>query len=125
MPCVRPEWTAVNKLDALHRRAEADDLAGLTAKGRDLYDLWALARSDHATAIRRRTPELWERAASGIRAPVPRPGHGYGASPALMPGTTANDALRVGYERAVETTVWGDAPHFRQAVEAARGLDLQ
>ena len=125
MPCVRPEWTAVNKLDALHRRAEVGDLAGLTDRGRDLYDLWALACSDHATAIRQRIPELWERAAGGIRTPVPRPDHGYGASPALMLGTAANDALRVGYERAVETTVWGDAPHFRQAIEAARGLDLQ
>lgn len=125
LPCVRPEWTAVNKLDALHRRAEGDDLEGLTARGRDLYDLWALACSDHADAIRQRTPELWERAASGIRAPVARPSHGYGASPAFAQGTAASNALKKGYERTVEATVWGDAPDFSQAVEAATRLDLE
>ena len=124
MPCVRPEWTAVNKLDALHRRAVADDLDGLTERGRDLYDLWAMARSEHAEVIRERTPELWERAASGIRTPVPRPEGGYGASAAFAPGTEASSALKHGYERAVDTTVWGHAPDFAQAAEAARSLDI-
>ena len=124
MPCVRPEWTAVNKLDALHRRAAAGDLDGLTERGRDLYDLWAMARSAHAEVIRERTPELWERAASGIRTPVPRPEGGYGTSPAFALGTEASSALKHGYERAVDTTVWGHAPDFAQAAEATRSLDI-
>ena len=124
MPCVRPEWTAVNKLDALHRRAVDGDLDGLTERGRDLYDLWAMACSEHADNVRERTPELWNRAAGGIRTPIPRPHGGYGNSPAFVLGTEASSALRDGYERAVESTVWGRAPDFAEAIGAARSLDI-
>ena len=123
LPCVRPEWTAANKFDALHRRAVKGDLDGVSARGRDLYDLWALARSQHADAIRERTPHLWERAAGGMRDAVPRPSHGYSHSPAFVPGTEANAALETGFGHAVALTVWGDAPDFEQALQAARSLD--
>ncbi len=123
IPCVRPEWTAVNKLDAMHRRSVTGDLEGLADRGRDLYDLWALAGSEHATVIRERTSELWERAASGTRTPVPRPDGGYGQSPALEFGSAANDALREGFRNAVALTVWGQVPTFEDAVESARFLD--
>lgn len=125
MACVRPEWTAVNKFDALHWRSETDALKGLTDRGRDLYDLWALSQTDHANAIRERTAELWERAASGIRTSVARPAHGYGTSAVFMSGTAANNALKVGYERSVEHTVWGNAPDFEQAIQYVRELDLE
>ena len=123
MPCVRPEWTAVNKLDALHRRAVVGDLDGLTERGRDLYDLWAMARSEHADTIRERTPELWERAASGIRTPVPRPVGGYATSAAFRIGSEESEALRTGYDNAVEATVWGEAPSFEDAISAVASLD--
>ena len=115
--------TAANKFDALHRRAVKGDLDGVSARGRDLYDLWALARSQHADAIRERTPHLWDRAAGGMRDAVPRPSHGYSHSPAFVPGTEANAALETGFGHAVALTVWGDAPDFEQALQAARSLD--
>ena len=43
LPCMRPSWIAVNKFDALHRRALDRDFKGITARGRDLYDLWSVA----------------------------------------------------------------------------------
>ena len=125
VPCARPEWIAVNKFDALHRRAEAEDIKGLRDRGRDLYDLWALARqADVAAAIRRRTPELWEPASAGVgRSPTPRPDGGYADSPAFILGTSACEALRDGYEITVANTVWGDQPRFETALKAVRSLD--
>lgn len=121
--CVRPEWTGINKLDAMHRRAVEGDLEGIADRGRDLYDLWALASSGHADTIREHAPRLWERAAGGMRAPVPRPDGGYGHSPAFDLRTEASGALRKGFADAVNLTVWGDAPAFEDAVDAARSLD--
>lgn len=121
--CVRPAWTAVNKFDALHRRAAKGDLQGVRGRGRDLYDLWAIAISEHANDVRAQIPGLWEHAASAIRDAEPRPIGGYSCAALFTPGTDANTALSAGYEDAVSDTVWGDAPPFSEAIEAARGLD--
>ena len=121
--CIRPAWTAVNKFDALHRRSASGDHEGVRGRGRDLYDLWAIAVSKHADDVRTQIPELWERAASAIRDAEPRPSGGYGSAELFTPGASANEALRAGYEDAVSDTVWGDAPPFAEAIEAARGLD--
>ena len=108
LPCVRPWWTAVNKLDALHRRAARGDLDGLRARGRDLYDLWSIAAQPvHAAETRHNTPRMWRAASAAVRTPTPRPGRGYGASPAFAKGTLAYDALRDGYRRVLDATVWG------------------
>ena len=123
MLCIRPAWTAVNKFDALHRRAIQSDLRGIEVRGRDLYDLWAIANSVHANDVRSQIPELWERAASGIRAAQPRPSSGYGYAEVFTVGTDANKALRAGYENAVSDTVWGETPPFSEALNAARELD--
>lgn len=124
IPCVRPAWTAVNKLDALHRRAAAGDLSGLADRARDVYDLWAVAQHhDHAHETRSQVAEWWQPAAAQMRAPAPRPASGYGHSPAFRPGADAYHALQHGYERAVDATVWGHAPDFTEAAAAARSLD--
>lgn len=124
LPCVRPWWTAVNKLDALHRRAARGDLDGLRSRGRDLYDLWSIAaRPAHAAQTRGHAPRMWRAASSAVRAPTPRPRHGYGTSPAFAEGTLAYEALRDGYHQAIDTTVWGNKPRFETAVKAARSLD--
>ncbi len=125
LPCVYPWWTAVNKLDALHRRAARGDLGGLCARGRDLYDLWSIAaQPTHAAQTREHAPQMWRTASAAVRAPTPRPLHGYGTSPAFTEGTPAYEALRDGYHRALDTTVWGPKPRFETAVKAARSLDM-
>ena len=121
--CVRPAWTAVNKFDALHRRAAAGDLRGIQDRGRDLYDLWAIADSEHADEVQDRIAALWHHAASAIRAAQPRPDSGYGRSEVFTIGTQANEALRAGYTDAVNDTVLGEAPSFAEALTAARRLD--
>ena len=125
LPCMRPSWIAVNKFDALHRRALSGDFDGITARGRDLYDLWSLAsQRDIAAEIREQTPELWESAATGLgRVGSPRPPGGYADSPVFAEGAPAYEALRDGYETAVSNTVWGTRPKFETAVKAARSLD--
>lgn len=125
LPCISPTWIAVNKFDALHRRAINNDHRGLRERGRDLYDLWSLASQQTvASDIRRRTPELWEPAAAGIgRSPAPRPDGGYADSPAFIAGTGAYEALRDGYMEAVGSTVWGNTPKFETAIKTVRALD--
>ena len=125
LPCMRPSWIAVNKFDALHRRALDRDFKGITARGRDLYDLWSLAsQRDVAAEIRERTPEIWESAATGLgRSGTPRPPGGYADSPVFAEGAPAYEALRDGYETAVSNTVWGTRPKFETVIKAARSLD--
>lgn len=124
VPCVRPTITAINKLDALNRRAAREDLEGLVIRGRDLYDLWAIAQhQQHADDVRNSVADLWQAAAGQIREPVARPDGGYAQSAAFRQGSAANDALRDGFTQAVDATVWGKVPTFEEAVDAARSLD--
>ena len=125
LPCTRPAWIAVNKFDALHRRALSSDFKGLRERGRDLYDLWALSQQEPIAAeIRQRTPELWAPAAIGLgRSAAPRPDRGYADSPVFRSRTAARTALKRGFEAAVQNTIWGDAPEFEAAVAAVRSLD--
>lgn len=124
LPCVVPGYTAVNKFDALHRRATGKDLPNLTRRGRDLYDLARIAASEHADAARRLIPAKAERASDspGSRPDVPRPRNGYASSIAFSPGTGAYEALRRGYEQSTKL-VWSKPPTFEAAVELACSLD--
>lgn len=126
MPCIVPAYTAANKLDALHKRAVRGHRRGIVGRGRDLIDLACIAMSSHAEDARARVPVLAERAAeTPFGDPAPRPAGGYGRSAVFAGGTTANDALRDGYQLALDT-VWGDGlPAFDEAVELAAGLDLE
>lgn len=124
IPCVRPAYTAINKLDALHRRAAGGDLHGLRARGRDLYDLWAIAQHpEHAAEVRASVASIWESVAGQVRESVARPTGGYARSAAFRIGSAENEALKTGYHNAVDATVWGDAPSFEIAVDAAVSLD--
>ena len=124
MLCVTPAYTAANKLDALHRRAETGDLRGLTIRGRDLYDLAAIANSEHGDATRAAIPRLAGRAAqsSGARETIPRPALGYANSIMFKSGSEARAALRDGYEQTAQL-VWDGFLPFDQALELAAGLD--
>ena len=125
MPCAKPAWIAVNKFDALHRRAQDRNHDGIKERGRDLYDLWALAiQPPVADEIRKRMADLWEPAAAGLgRNVTPRPAGGYADSPVFQAGTAAYSALQEGFDEAVATTVWGAAPKFETAVKAVCALD--
>ena len=124
MPCITPAYTAANKLDALHWRAASGDYDSLIARGRDLYDLAAIADSEYGAAARAAIPELAGRAAqsSGARAAVPRPALGYANSILFKPGSQAQDALRMGYQQ-IADLVWGDTFSFGDALERAASLD--
>lgn len=124
MLCVTPAYTAANKLDALHRRAETGDLRGLTIRGRDLYDLAAIASSEHGDAARAAIPQLSGRAAqsSGSRETIPRPALGYANSIMFKSGSETQAALRDGYEQTAQL-VWDDFFPFDQALELAASLD--
>ena len=124
MLCVTPSYTAANKLDALHRRASTQDFAGLVARGRDLYDLAAIAASEHAAAARRAIPDFAERAArsQGNREPVPRPINGYANSILFRSGSQAQQALKAGFEETAPL-VWGHMFTFEEALEMAASLD--
>lgn len=124
MLCVTPAYTAANKFDALHRRAVTGDLRGLVIRGRDLYDLAAIAASEHAEATRSAIPDLAARAASspGQRESVARPPGGYAQGILFRSGSESQEALRDGYSR-IGPLIWGDVPPFDEAIELAASLD--
>ena len=55
----------------------------------------------------------------------PRPDSGCGTSSVFTLGAEAFEALRRGYRQAVDDVMWGEAPSFDHAIEAARGLDAE
>ncbi len=123
--CVTPAYTALNKFDALHRRAALGHHDGIAQRGRDLYDLARIALSEHARQVRPLLDAAAERVARPLsrRRPVARPADGYAASPVFAAGTPACEALRSGYTEAVAELVWGTAPAFEDAIELAVSLD--
>ncbi len=129
--CAVPAWTAANKFKALQKRAmrgkHPPDLAGITARGRDLYDHQRIAASEHGRQVRPLLDQMETRKARPLsrRREARRPPGGFGTSPLFRPGTDACEALMFGYERAVRQLVWGEAPSFEEALEAARRLDLK
>ncbi len=126
MLCVTPAATAHNKLDALHSKATLGLVRSVAARGRDLYDIYRIACTEHGPQVREVIEVSRGRVARPFsnRVEVPRPARGYGASLVFASGTEANQALESGYREAVEDLVWGAAPRFEEAVEAARSLDL-
>ena len=124
IPCVVPGYTAANKFDAMHRRAEAGKLNELVLRGRDLYDLARIAASEHASGARQLIPLVAERSSTspGDRADFPRPQGGYCNSEMFQPGSEPWAALKDGYLAATEL-IWGETPSFDEAVEQAVSLD--
>ena len=92
VPALSVSVTACNKLFALHSRScdpdKKNPYAKLRTRGRDLYDLWAIASSaPHADEARAAVRHLAPHIADGlIKEPHPRPGAGFAASPALVRG---------------------------------------
>lgn len=125
VPMVDPAYIAVNKLDAMHRRAATGDLKGLRARFRDIFDLCHIARSVHAEPTREAVPALWRRMNLGYGPRVERPAGGYGTSPAFDAGTPAGRALGDAYQAGVGGLASGQAPPFEEALAAARSLDLE
>ncbi len=125
LPVVVVPFTAVNKLDALHRRAEGGNLRALRARIRDVLDLACIARSHHAKETRRRVPDLVGAMTVGFGHKAPRPENGYGHSPAFEPGTLAYEALRDAYVHRLEGLVPTNSklPDFEETVELIRELD--
>ncbi|WP_419919995.1 nucleotidyl transferase AbiEii/AbiGii toxin family protein [Candidatus Poriferisocius sp.] len=125
LPTITPEYTAANKFDALHRRAETNNLRGIIGRGRDLYDLAMIALSDRAYKVREAIPELAEQASrtTGNRITVPRPRQGYSASILFRTGSESQEALRHGYAAATRL-VWEAPPPFEEALELAASLDF-
>ncbi len=125
MQCVTPEYTALNKFDALHRRALMDMHESIFGRGRDAYDLACIAKTEHGLYVQRLLDASDFRNARPLsnRPNIARPKQGYSASPVFMPGTKAHAALEAGYHSAVAETVWGEAPGFKDAITLIRTLD--
>ncbi len=124
IPCVVPGYSAANKFDALHRRAEDGKFDELILRGRDLYDLARIASSEHASDAHELIPLVAERSSvsPGDRPDFPRPRGGYCNSAAFQPDSEPWAALKKGY-LATADLIWGEAPSFDEAVEMAASLD--
>ncbi len=125
LPVIEPAYIAVNKLDALHRRAATERWAGLAGRFRDIYDLYQIAeRQSHADLCRKNVSQWWHQMNRGGGPVVDRPDKGYGTSPIFEPGSPAHETLRDAYNTRINTIAIGRAPSFEEAVKAAQTLDL-
>ena len=127
LPVVVVPFTATNKLDALHRRAADNDYVGLSLRARDVYDLGAIARSEHADETRHRVPELVSRMTAGQGHQEPRPDNGYGSADLYRRGSNAYETLREAYHSPYMSAILpaeAVLPDFDQTMNDISELDL-
>jgi len=125
LPVIQPAYIAVNKLDALHRRAATEQLGKLRGRVRDIYDLYHIAHlQPHADLCRENVSEWWHQMNRGGGPEVDRPKDGYGTSPIFASGSPAQEALRDAYQDRIPEIIIGEPPSFEDVIDAARTLDL-
>lgn len=119
--------TAANKLAALHEAASKGNMDQIRQRGRDLYDLACIARSEphardaagHIAAVATHTAQT----ARTKRGNAGRPENGYSTSPVFDPETAAGKSLRTGYAQ-MQPMIFGSyRPSFEDALAAAKTLD--
>ncbi len=122
VPVLPVSITAINKLDALHRRAE---LGGLADRVRDVYDLAAIAQSEHADEVRTIVDEWAERESAFQRRPVLRPRDGYGSARLYDPTSAEYRVLSTAYKSSIPDLLPHDTPipDFGASMRAIRELD--
>ena len=103
-----------------------ENLADLTKRGRDVYDLWSVAQSrPHAAEVRDTVAVIARHVQEKGATPEPhlRPAGGFSLSPAFDPATAQYKALNAGYDE-VLSLVWGRRPmSFAAAVNDIKALD--
>jgi hypothetical protein len=126
LPCVVPQFTAANKLDALHRRNAHERWDALSGRVRDILDLSSIADSRHADATRSSVPSLVDRMEGGFGPQAERPENGYGSSDLYAPGSPGYERLRGAWHHALPAMLPGRAglPDFDASMAKARTLDL-
>ncbi len=125
LPVIHPAYIAVNKLDALHRRAATERWDALRGRVRDVYDLYHIAKLPaHADMCRSNIADWWHHTNRGTGPMVDRPENGYGTSPIFVPGSVAYEVLNDAYSTRIEEIAIGRPPPFDEVIAAARTLDL-
>ncbi len=125
LPTVIVPFTAVNKLDALHRRAEAGDLISLVGRVRDIHDLGAIANSNHAQETSARIVSLVPSMVVVAGPQASRPQRGYGSADLYRPGSLAYEVLREAYNNELAGLLPAGRPlaGFGSTMEAISRLD--
>ncbi len=125
LPVIEPAYIAVNKLDALHRRAATQRWEGLQRRFRDIYDLYHISRlQPHADLCRANVSQWWHRMNRDGGPAVDRPDGGYGNSPMFTTGSAAYDAIADAYNNGINRIAIGQPPTFEEVITAARTLDI-
>lgn len=127
IPTISPISTAMDKLLAQAHLSLSNNVKGMQARARDLYDLASIASNlpSAGNIIRRDGPRLlavshsWRANADGSR----RPDGGFSAVPSFTLGTTHNRLLADAYNEVTERIVWGRRIKFEDAVRLALTLD--
>ena len=122
-----PCSTAMDKLLALTALSTAGDLAQITQRSRDLYDLACIATATerfegHIGRDSRRllaVSQHWRRDVDGAE----RPEAGFAALDLFDSTSAQYAALRNGYEQAMNSLVWGEQLTFNDAIQLALSLD--
>jgi len=125
LPVIQPAYIAVNKFDALHRRAVTEQWKALERRVRDIYDLYHIANLPaHADMCRSNIGEWWQQVNRGAGPMVERPENGYGTSPIFVPGSAAYNTLSAAYHANIADMAIGRPPPFDEVIKVAQTLDL-
>jgi len=125
LPVIQPAYIAVNKLDALHRRAVAERWEALQERVRDIYDLYHIALHPvHADLCREKVVDWWAHMNRAGNMDVSRPDGGYGTSPIFESGSPAQGILCAAYNKDIQAIAIGTPPPFEEVIATARKLDL-
>ncbi len=126
LPTVVPQFTAANKLDALHRRHANHNWEGLAYRVRDVLDLRSIADSRFAGKVRTQVPGLVDHMRKGFGPQAQRPDGGYGSSTLYDPHTRGYETLRVAYHENLPALMPSQSPlpDFDESMEKIRTLDL-
>lgn len=120
-----PCSVAMDKLLAQTQTSDSGDLVHIAERARDVYDLACIAREQHRfeghigrdSSAMLRIAEDWH--PDGVR----RPRDGFASLRAYDRSTREHEALAAGYERVLDTMVWGDKIPLDEAIELALSLD--
>ena len=121
-----PGSTAMNKLLAQTRTSESGDMAQISGRARDVYDLACIANqaARFEGHIGRDSKALLHIAERWMGEGDPgRPLDGFASLRSFDPGTREYEALAEGYETVMRDMVWGDTIPLDEAISLAVSLD--
>ncbi len=127
MSTIHPASIAMDKLLTQASLSLNNDTDNLHRRARDLYDLALIAKQQElytGTLKRDASQILWlAQETQNKITKTERPLRGFGSLESFRSGSPQNEVLRDGYQRVIDSLVWGEKLELDEAIELAVSLD--